>query len=487
MSVSRLCAFGNFALRQKFMVTSHAKCLYRCSTDIYRRGFASQILPPTYCPSVGGGFNFTNVSVKPHFILFSGLLDKSHVSLQIRNKMTKVNTTRYLREKSGSLDTPPRRMFRLHRKKMKGSGSRNVRLQRLTVRRHRAMTRAMEIQSSTLSDVGLKSFRARTPGLRSRKVTIRKNLWRGSPFKPLTIGLRKLGGRCRSTGRITVWHRGGGHKRLYRKIDFVRRDSSVWSNSGVVERVEYDPNRSGRIALISYDANTARKIALQGIIGSRSEKDRDDAVKDLISIVGRRQVSIPHGKQYILATHGLQTGDIISNGRIDQLRNGSSAELADFPLGSKISSVEIRPGSGGCMARSAGTYCILIRKDVESDKATLRLPSGETRTVSMRCCATLGIVSNIDHNKINLGKAGAKRWLGKRSVVRGVAMNPIDHPHGGGEGKTSGGRPAVSPWGKLTDSGVRTRNWKKKSSVHIISSARAFRRARSRRNYQPGK
>jgi large subunit ribosomal protein L2 len=221
-----------------------------------------------------------------------------------------------------------------------------------------------------------------------------------------------------------VWHRGGGHKRRYRLIDFKRRKFGV---PAVVERLEYDPNRSAFIALIKYD---------------------DDELA------------------YILAPQRLQPGDrVIADERVD-VKAGNAAPLKNIPIGTILHNVELKPGKGGQLARSAGTYVQLVGRD--SDHAQLRLSSGEIRRVRAECMGSIGAVSNPDHQNINYGKAGRMRWLGRRPTVRGVAMNPIDHPHGGGEGRTSGGRHPVTPWGKPTK-GARTRS-KRKSNRMIVRS-----------------
>ena len=243
------------------------------------------------------------------------------------------------------------------------------------------------------------------------------------PVKALTEGLRKTGGR-NNHGRVTAWHRGGGHKRRYRLIDFKRRKFGV---AAAVERLEYDPNRSAFIALIKYD-------------------DGELA--------------------YILAPQRLQPGDrVIADERVD-VKPGNAAPLRSVPVGTILHNVELKPGKGGQLARSAGTYVQLVGRD--GDYAQLRLSSGEIRRVRAECIGSIGAVSNPDHQNINYGKAGRMRWLGRRPTVRGVAMNPVDHPHGGGEGRTSGGRHPVTPWGKPTK-GARTRS-KRKSNRLIVRS-----------------
>ena len=253
----------------------------------------------------------------------------------------------------------------------------------------------------------------------------KSGLWKGRPVKKLTEGVTKSGGR-NNNGRITSRHRGGGHKRLYRVIDFKRTKFDV---SAVVERIEYDPNRSAFIALLKYD-------------------DGEQA--------------------YIIAPQRLQEGDrVIAANRAD-IKPGNAMPMENMPVGTIIHNVEMKPGRGGQMARAAGTYVQLIGKD--SGYAQPRLTSGELRMVPAKCMATVGAVSNADNKNQNMSKAGRSRWLGKRPKVRGVAMNPVDHPHGGGEGRTSGGRHPVSPWGKPTK-GARTRR-KKKSDDLIMRRRR---------------
>ncbi len=260
--------------------------------------------------------------------------------------------------------------------------------------------------------MALKHFRPVTPSLRQLVIVDRKELWKGKPVKALTEGLHKTGGR-NNTGRVTVWSRGGGHKRRYRAIDFKRRRFDV---PATVERLEYDPNRSAFIALIRYE---------------------DDELS------------------YILAPQRLKPGDrVVSGERVDILP-GNAMPLRNIPVGTVIHNVEMKHEKGGQIERSDGDYVQLIGKD--AGYALLRFRSGEQRMVHAACMATIGAVSNPDHQNINLGKAGRKRWLGRRPVVRGVAMNPVDHPHGGGEGRTSGGRHPVTPWGVPTK-GKRTRS-----------------------------
>ncbi|MDE0797025.1 MAG: 50S ribosomal protein L2 [Alphaproteobacteria bacterium] len=273
--------------------------------------------------------------------------------------------------------------------------------------------------------MALKKYKPNTPAMRGLVLVDKSELWKGRPVKKLTEGVTKSGGR-NNNGRITSRHRGGGHKRLYRVIDFKRTKFDV---SAVVERIEYDPNRSAFIALLKYD-------------------DGEQA--------------------YIIAPQRLQEGDrVIAANRAD-IKPGNAMPMENMPVGTIIHNVEMKPGRGGQMARAAGTYVQLIGKD--SGYAQLRLTSGELRMVPAKCMATVGAVSNADNKNQNMSKAGRSRWLGKRPKVRGVAMNPVDHPHGGGEGRTSGGRHPVSPWGKPTK-GARTRR-KKKSDDLIMRRRR---------------
>jgi large subunit ribosomal protein L2 len=259
--------------------------------------------------------------------------------------------------------------------------------------------------------MALKTYNPMTPGQRQLVIVDRANLWKGEPVKKLTEGLSKSGGR-NNAGRITARRRGGGHKRLYRQIDFKRRKFDV---PGTVERLEYDPNRSAFIALIKYE---------------------DGEVA------------------YILAPQRLGVGDTVVAAKQADVKPGNAMPLSAVPIGTIVHNVELKPGKGGQIARSAGTYVQLVGRD--GGYAILRLNSGEQRLVNGQCMATIGAVSNPDHSNINDGKAGRSRWRGKRPSVRGVAMNPVDHPHGGGEGRTSGGRHPVTPWGKPTK-GKKTR------------------------------
>ncbi len=274
--------------------------------------------------------------------------------------------------------------------------------------------------------MALKQYNPKTPGTRGLVLVDRSELYKGNPVKKLTQGLTKSGGR-NNTGRITARRRGGGHKRLYRVVDFKRRKFDV---VGTVERLEYDPNRTGFIALIKYD-------------------DGELA--------------------YILAPQRLRAGDKIVSGERVDVKPGNAMPLNSIPVGTIVHNVEMKQGRGGQIARSAGTYAQLVGRD--QGYAQIKLSSGELRMVRGECMATIGAVSNPDQANITLSKAGRNRWLGKRPAVRGVAMNPVDHPHGGGEGRTSGGRHPVTPWGKPTK-GKRTRRPKKPSSKLIIRRRR---------------
>ena len=275
--------------------------------------------------------------------------------------------------------------------------------------------------------MALKNYNPITPGMRQLVLVDRFDLYKGKPVKTLTEGLTKKGGR-NNTGRITARRRGGGHKRSYRMVDFKRRKFDM---PATVERIEYDPNRTAFIALIKY-------------------QDGELA--------------------YILAPQRLRAGDtVVSGDRVD-VKPGNAMPLNSIPIGTIIHNVEMKAGKGGQIARSAGAYVQLVGRD--QGHAQLKLSSGELRMVRGECMATIGAVSNPDQSNINLGKAGRKRWAGKRPSVRGVAMNPVDHPHGGGEGRSSGGRHPVTPWGKPTK-GKRTRAAKKPSNKLIIRRRRS--------------
>lgn len=259
--------------------------------------------------------------------------------------------------------------------------------------------------------MALKHFNPVTPSLRGTVLIDRADLWKGKPVKQLTEGKNKSGGR-NNNGRITSRFRGGGHKQSYRYVDFKRRKFDVL---GTVERLEYDPNRTAFIALVKYE-------------------DGELA--------------------YILAPQRLKVGDnIIAGARVD-IKPGNAMPLAAIPVGTIIHNIELKQGAGGKLARSAGTYAQLVGKD--SGYAQIKLQSGELRVVRGECMATVGAVSNPDNMNQHMGKAGRSRWLGRRPHNRGVVMNPVDHPHGGGEGRTSGGRHPVTPWGKPTK-GYKTR------------------------------
>ncbi len=269
----------------------------------------------------------------------------------------------------------------------------------------------------------LKRLKPTSPGIRFRETVKRSGLHTKGPCQSLVTGLSKNGGR-NNRGRITTRHQGGGHKRKYRLIDFLRNKDKITAK---VERIEYDPNRTANIALLLY-------------------------------IDGERR--------YIVAPQGLKADDVVQSGVEAPIRVGNALPIRMIPVGTNIHCVELKPGKGAQLARSAGCSVQLLAK--ESEYALLKLKSGETRKISVDCRATIGEVSNSEHNLVSHGKAGAKRWLGIRPTVRGVAMNPVDHPHGGGEGKTSGGRHPVSPWGKPTK-GYKTRR-NKRTTTFIVKS-----------------
>ena len=263
--------------------------------------------------------------------------------------------------------------------------------------------------------MALKILRPMTNGSRGRISTVDSELHKGSPERSLTKGLAKKSGGRNNNGRITSRHRGGGHKRLFRMVDFKRDNYDV---EGTVARIEYDPNRTAHIALVSY-----------------SNGD----------------------KRYILAPQGLRPGDSVMSGENAEVRPGNALPLGKIRVGTMLHNVEMKPGKGGQMARSAGVSIQLMGK--ESDRAVLKLPSGEFRRVDIRCMASIGVIGNADHGNTKVGKAGRSRWMGIRPHVRGVAMNPIDHPHGGGEGRSKSGSHPRSPWGKGAK-GTRTRTRK---------------------------
>jgi large subunit ribosomal protein L2 len=279
--------------------------------------------------------------------------------------------------------------------------------------------------------MGLKTYNPTSPGRRQLITTDRSELWGGAPVKTLTEGLSKKGGR-NNHGRTTAYHRGGGHKRSYRMVDFRR---TRYDAVATVERLEYDPNRTAFIALIKYD-------------------DGEQA--------------------YILAPQRLAAGDkvVSSLGQAD-VKPGNAMPLERMPVGTIVHNVEMKPKKGGQIARSAGTYAQYVGRD--QGWAILRLNSGEQRRVHGTCLATVGAVSNPDHANISIGKAGRNRWLGKKPVNRGVTMNPVDHPHGGGEGRTSGGRHPVTPWGKPTK-GKKTRS--NKATDKFIVRSRHLKKGR---------
>ncbi|MCJ2058959.1 50S ribosomal protein L2 [Methylobacterium sp. J-048] len=272
--------------------------------------------------------------------------------------------------------------------------------------------------------MALKTFKPVTPSLRQLVLVDRRELYKGKPVKALTEGKSSSGGR-NNLGRITVRFRGGGHKRVLRNVDFKRREQP--GVAATVERIEYDPNRTAFIALINF----------------------------------------PDGKQsYILAPQRLQPGDKVVTGESVDIKPGNAGPVGSMPVGTIVHNVELKIGKGGAIARSAGNYAQIVGRD--QGYVTLRLNSGEQRLVHGQCYATVGAVSNPDHMNISLGKAGRNRWLGKRPHNRGVSMNPVDHPHGGGEGRTSGGRNPVTPWGVPTK-GKKTRS-NKRTDVFILSS-----------------
>jgi large subunit ribosomal protein L2 len=261
----------------------------------------------------------------------------------------------------------------------------------------------------------VKTYRPTTPTRRFQTVVSREDVTKQKPEKSLVAGKRATGGR-NSTGRITSRFRGGGHKKAYREIDFKRDKNGIAAR---VAAIEYDPNRSARIALLHY---------------------------------------VDGEKRYILAPAGLEVGRTVKSGPDADILVGNALPLKNIPAGTVVHNIELKPGKGGQMARSAGAQAQLVSR--EGDYALLKLPSGEIRKVQVECTATVGQVGNVEHENVSLGKAGRKRWMGKMPHNRGVTMNPVDHPHGGGEGKTSGGRHPVTPWGQPTR-GFKTRNNKR--------------------------
>ena len=270
--------------------------------------------------------------------------------------------------------------------------------------------------------MAIKTYRPITPTLRFKTTLVNDELTTNRPHKPLTETKKKTGGR-RNSGDQTMWHIGGGHKRKLRAIDFKRDKVGI---PATVTSIEYDPNRSARIALLSYADGE---------------------------------------KRYILHPNGLTVGTKVLSGPDADILVGNALPLRNVPAGTTVHNIELRPGKGAQMARSAGAQAQLVAK--EGDYALLKLPSGETRRVLLDCYASIGQVGNLDHVNVTIGKAGRTRWMGKRPVNRGVAMNPVDHPHGGGEGKTSGGRHPVTPWGQPTR-GYKTRN-NKRTDAMIVS------------------
>lgn len=261
----------------------------------------------------------------------------------------------------------------------------------------------------------IKEYKPTSPGRRAQTVLTFDEITRERPEKSLTLFLPPSGGR-NNRGKMTIRHRGGGHKRLYRIVDFRRDKIDI---PGRVVAIEYDPNRSARIALLNYADGE---------------------------------------KGYIIAPQGLQVGDTVMSGQNAEIKIGNALPLINIPLGTTVHNIEIRKGKGGQLARSAGSGAQLTAK--EGDYVHLKLASGEARMIHRECMATIGQVGNIDHENVSIGKAGRSRWLGRRPKVRGVAMNPVDHPHGGGEGKSGQGNPhPVSPWGQLTK-GFKTRRRK---------------------------
>jgi large subunit ribosomal protein L2 len=272
----------------------------------------------------------------------------------------------------------------------------------------------------------IKTYRPTTPTRRFQTVVSREDLTAQKPEKSLTAGKLRTGGRS-STGRISSRFRGGGHKKSYRTIDFKRDKTGI---PGRVASIEYDPNRSARIALLNYADGE---------------------------------------KRYILSPLGLGVGRTVMSGPAADILVGNALPLKNIPAGTVVHAIELKPGKGAQMARAAGTQAQLVSK--EGGYALLKLPSGEVRKVGLDCVATIGQVGNTDHENVSLGKAGRKRWLGRRPHNRGVSMNPVDHPHGGGEGKTSGGRNPVTPWGQPTR-GYKTRNNKRTEKWIVTHKAK---------------
>ncbi|MFQ5743169.1 MAG: 50S ribosomal protein L2 [Acidobacteriota bacterium] len=277
--------------------------------------------------------------------------------------------------------------------------------------------------------MSLKQLKPTSPGTRFRKAPDFSEITARKPHRPLTSGKRRVSGRNHK-GEITIWHRGGGHKRRYRTVDYRRDKDGI---AAKVATIEYDPNRTANIALLHY---------LDG------------------------------EKRYILAPRGLRLGDTLMSGPSAEARLGNALPLRSIPLGTPICCIEMKPGKGAQIARSAGAEATLMAK--EGKYAHVRLPSGEVRLIHMDCKAMVGQVGNVDHMNLSYGKAGRKRWLGRRPTTRGVAMNPVDHPLGGGEGKAAGGRHPSTPWGKPTK-GARTRH-NKRTDKYIIRGRKQGRR-----------
>ena len=271
----------------------------------------------------------------------------------------------------------------------------------------------------------IRKYKPTSPGRRFQSVLVFDELTTAKPYKPLTEPLKKSGGR-NNRGEITSWWRGGGHKRTYRVIDFKRDKRGIPAR---VSTIEYDPNRSARISLLTYADGE---------------------------------------KRYILHPVGLKVGDTVSAGGDVDILPGNALPLQNIPLGTLVHNIELRPGKGGQLARSAGAEVQVVAK--EGKHVTVKLPSGETRLIASVCCATIGRVGNVEHENISLGKAGRSRWLGRKPHVRGIAMNPVDHPLGGGEGSSAGGRHPVSPWGQPSK-GYKTRH-KKPSDRFILQRKR---------------
>jgi len=272
--------------------------------------------------------------------------------------------------------------------------------------------------------MGIRKYNPTSPGRRFQSSSDYKDITSGTPHRPLTSPLKKTGGR-NNQGTVTAWHRGGGNKKLYRIIDFSRDKIGI---PAIVKTIEYDPNRSARIALLKYADGEHR---------------------------------------YILAPTGLNLGDAVMSGPNADIKPGNAMAIKDIPVGSTVHNIELRPGQGGKLVRTAGAGAQIVAK--EDKYAQIKMSSGEVRLVLTSCMATIGQIGNVEHENISYGKAGRKRYLGRRPHVRGVAMNPIDHPLGGGEGRSSGGRPACSPWGK--PEGVKTRR-NKKTDKFIVKRRR---------------